>query len=365
MPLTYTMASQTRNGWHELSQPHDMHYRLPQHSYVAASPAATNPHGSTARSLPFPARWEARSDTQQPSHSTAVNNAFKPSLPSISNLLNIADRERPNASSHAYSRSLSPQQSRQSPRSFQAPEYERSGHMARPSEKRSHPSIAASPQMPTSRHDSGQEGVPPSPSTISTTSSTSGPTYFAGSSINNLDADQQHGANVHFTKRSPRASHPETSPYGSSYASSPNATSPDLFSHHSFNSRTSPASDSYFQQHSRSMPTTNFPLPSPVHVQPMPHDGKLPAMNVWEHHHYISPSTTAGYPTTPDRYQCMTCKKAFSRPSSLKIHSHSHTGEKPFHCAHSGCNKSFSVRSNMKRHERGCHSGGGSLVAPM
>ncbi|KAF2479666.1 hypothetical protein BDY17DRAFT_257147, partial [Neohortaea acidophila] len=55
------------------------------------------------------------------------------------------------------------------------------------------------------------------------------------------------------------------------------------------------------------------------------------------------------------RYICTTCAKAFSRPSSLKIHSHSHTGEKPFKCSHAGCTKAFSVRSNMKRHERGCH----------
>jgi uncharacterized Zn-finger protein len=78
--------------------------------------------------------------------------------------------------------------------------------------------------------------------------------------------------------------------------------------------------------------------------------------NPWQHHHYISPSTAASFPQSQDRYICQTCNKAFSRPSSLRIHSHSHTGEKPFRCAHPGCGKAFSVRSNMKRHERGCHS---------
>ncbi|KAK7715281.1 hypothetical protein SLS64_003979 [Diaporthe eres] len=64
------------------------------------------------------------------------------------------------------------------------------------------------------------------------------------------------------------------------------------------------------------------------------------------------------FPPMPlgDRYICQTCNKAFSRPSSLRIHSHSHTGEKPFKCPHAGCGKAFSVRSNMKRHERGCHN---------
>lgn len=90
--------------------------------------------------------------------------------------------------------------------------------------------------------------------------------------------------------------------------------------------------------------------------------------NPWQHHHYISPSSAASFPQSQDRYICQTCNKAFSRPSSLRIHSHSHTGEKPFKCPHSGCGKAFSVRSNMKRHERGCHnfeaSCGGSRLMP-
>ncbi|KAJ5445723.1 Zinc finger C2H2 [Penicillium cf. griseofulvum] len=82
-----------------------------------------------------------------------------------------------------------------------------------------------------------------------------------------------------------------------------------------------------------------------------------PVTPAWQHHHYFPPSTSAPYQQNHDRYICRTCHKAFSRPSSLRIHSHSHTGEKPFRCTHAGCGKAFSVRSNMKRHERGCHSG--------
>ncbi|KAI9882834.1 MAG: hypothetical protein M1823_005420 [Watsoniomyces obsoletus] len=81
----------------------------------------------------------------------------------------------------------------------------------------------------------------------------------------------------------------------------------------------------------------------------------MPGTNPLQHHHY-SPSSQAGFPPSQDRYICQTCSKAFSRPSSLRIHSHSHTGEKPFKCPHEGCGKAFSVRSNMKRHERGCHA---------
>ncbi|KAI9279636.1 hypothetical protein BY458DRAFT_502358 [Sporodiniella umbellata] len=48
------------------------------------------------------------------------------------------------------------------------------------------------------------------------------------------------------------------------------------------------------------------------------------------------------------RYICQYCPKTFSRPSSLQVHTYSHTGEKPFECTI--CGKLFSVQSNMKRH---------------
>lgn len=101
------------------------------------------------------------------------------------------------------------------------------------------------------------------------------------------------------------------------------------------------------------------------HAAPRGHPGAPPqhadgsGPNGWEHHHhYLHPSQMALFPQSQDRYICPTCHKAFSRPSSLRIHSHSHTGEKPFKCPHPGCGKAFSVRSNMKRHERGCHGVG-------
>ncbi|KDQ53471.1 hypothetical protein JAAARDRAFT_89965, partial [Jaapia argillacea MUCL 33604] len=53
------------------------------------------------------------------------------------------------------------------------------------------------------------------------------------------------------------------------------------------------------------------------------------------------------------KYECSYCGKGFNRPSSLKIHLNSHTGEKPFQCPHEGCGRTFSVLSNMRRHARG------------
>jgi hypothetical protein len=52
------------------------------------------------------------------------------------------------------------------------------------------------------------------------------------------------------------------------------------------------------------------------------------------------------------KYFCPYCKKPFNRPSSLRIHTYSHTGEKPFVCSEEGCGRQFSVQSNMRRHLR-------------
>ncbi|KAG2235266.1 hypothetical protein INT48_004733 [Thamnidium elegans] len=54
--------------------------------------------------------------------------------------------------------------------------------------------------------------------------------------------------------------------------------------------------------------------------------------------------------TNNNRYKCSQCLKTFSRPSSLRIHILSHTGEKPHVCPQVGCGRRFSVQSNMRRH---------------
>ncbi|KAI8099266.1 uncharacterized protein BX664DRAFT_234923, partial [Halteromyces radiatus] len=47
---------------------------------------------------------------------------------------------------------------------------------------------------------------------------------------------------------------------------------------------------------------------------------------------------------------CIYCSKKFSKPSALKSHTFTHTGEKPHHCQIAGCGRSFSLISNLRRH---------------
>ncbi|KAH7868534.1 hypothetical protein EV359DRAFT_20083, partial [Lentinula novae-zelandiae] len=52
------------------------------------------------------------------------------------------------------------------------------------------------------------------------------------------------------------------------------------------------------------------------------------------------------------KHVCPECFKRFSRPSSLRIHTNTHTGITPFSCPYLGCGRRFNVSSNMRRHYR-------------
>ena len=188
----------------------------------------------------------------------------------------------------------------------------------------------------------------------SSTASSTSPT-FAGAAISNPELFHQQRQAP--TSEPPGIGHP-SSMGQPRYQNSQYPESPSGNSSYSYPSPAIPQQQTMYNQ--RPLPSTFPPTESPSGAETPESNGASPidpnTPNQWQHHHYISPSASAQFPAqAQDRYVCQVCSKAFSRPSSLRIHSHSHTGEKPFLCPHKGCGKAFSVRSNMKRHERGCH----------
>ncbi|ORY18689.1 hypothetical protein BCR34DRAFT_595924 [Clohesyomyces aquaticus] len=303
----------------------------------------------------------------------------KPSLPSISSLLVIAgDAEKaasetagqsPKSQQHQFQQ---PQAQQQSPQIKQEPpRVAQHMHQMHQTEGRpdqaTHafgPAIVSNPRMtlpptPPMQPDSVVDGNQ-SPSAASSHSALSTP-YFLGQSLNNMEPHQQrqNHPTAPPAKRQSVPAQPSMSPYNvSAYSQSPYVASPGAASTSSFYSPETHPYSSVAMYDQRPLPSNFQPQTMPL---PVP-TGTANGSNPWQHHHYISASSQAAFPQSQDRYICSTCNKAFSRPSSLRIHSHSHTGEKPYKCPQPGCGKAFSVRSNMKRHERGCHAAAGASI---
>ncbi|KAF1997935.1 hypothetical protein P154DRAFT_415645, partial [Amniculicola lignicola CBS 123094] len=297
----------------------------------------------------------------------------KPSLPSISSLLVFADGDKAASESAGQSprsqQHPSPQLRQEEQRTtvaapaHHAQKMPQSAGETRPDQAPNGFGPAANvsnprmtlPPTPPMHPDSVVDGNQ-SPSAASTHSAASAP-YFLGSSLNNMEPHQQRQTvpAPPPVKRHSVPSQPSMSPFNASpYAQSPYAQSPGAASTASYYSPETHAYNQVGIYQQRPLPSSfqpqNMTLPVPTNT------ANANANGVWQHHHYISASSQAAFPQSQDRYICSTCNKAFSRPSSLRIHSHSHTGEKPYKCPQPGCGKAFSVRSNMKRHERGCHA---------
>ncbi|KAF2177182.1 hypothetical protein K469DRAFT_604209 [Zopfia rhizophila CBS 207.26] len=351
---------------------HDHHRHLQQHSnfysqhpqsraYEAPASVATSSYLN-----PQTAEYHYHRHPQSPPSPPVEEQ--KPSLPSISSLLGLADSEKATSETAG-----------QSPKSQQQPSPQLGKEQQRPTagavqqaesrpEQVTHafgPAIVSNPRMtlpptPPMHPDSVVDGNQ-SPSATSSHSSVSNAPYFLGQSLNNMEPHQQrqNPASAPIMKRQSIPSQPSMSPYNvPAYAQSPYASSPGGASTASFYSPETHAYNSVGMYGQRPLPANFQPqtmsLPVPMNTSN--------ASSVLQHHHYISASSQAAFPQSQDRYICSTCNKAFSRPSSLRIHSHSHTGEKPYKCPQPGCGKAFSVRSNMKRHERGCHASASATI---
>ncbi|KAI0172840.1 hypothetical protein GGR52DRAFT_424066 [Hypoxylon sp. FL1284] len=273
----------------------------------------------------------------QPPPSPPMDETSKCSLPSISNLLVMADAGSPTTETSPQSQQASSVKTETRPNS---------SHCASNGAAR-----AALPPTPPMSSEASFEGYN-SPSTRSV-SVVSAPNYYYETTPPLEDVHRQQMTAAAAAPRMPV----QAAAYSQPAFASPYMGQPPMGSYYS---ATLPGAHAAAQPqisglyYQRPLPQA-FP-PMPVAVSLAPTGGANP----WQHHHYISPSSAASFPQSQDRYICQTCQKAFSRPSSLRIHSHSHTGEKPFKCPHAGCGKAFSVRSNMKRHERGCHDSSAS-----
>jgi hypothetical protein len=342
------LSSLVHAGRQQIDQQFQPYPSRPQH--VMASSLIANPY--TVQQLSQnPYNYVS---APQPPPSPPVDEATKCSLPSISSLLGLTNSEE------------QVQQVQQ--QSQQKSEYRPGSSHQQYGPSPAMSSRGALPPTPPMQSDSGFDGRQ-SPSAgsnsgYSVQSVASAPSYYfhasAVSAINNVEP---HAQRQHVPAAAPRrVSMPANtmvyaqSPYnGSQYTVSPQQSVSSYYS--SPMQPTPPQTQISGLYYQRPLPQ-QFPPPlMPVSVTLTPSSGANP----WQHHHYISPSSAASFPQSQDRYICQTCNKAFSRPSSLRIHSHSHTGEKPFKCPHQGCGKAFSVRSNMKRHERGCHNYEGSM----
>lgn len=51
-------------------------------------------------------------------------------------------------------------------------------------------------------------------------------------------------------------------------------------------------------------------------------------------------------------FPCQECQKSFNGLEKLKVHSYSHTGERPYRCSHPDCTKAFVSKYKLLRYRQ-------------
>jgi hypothetical protein len=71
----------------------------------------------------------------------------------------------------------------------------------------------------------------------------------------------------------------------------------------------------------------------------------------------LSKSELPAEATKPQNsFACQICQQSFTRRTSLVNHQRTHTGEKPYSCTVSGCDRTFAQQGDKTRHEQAQHS---------
>jgi hypothetical protein len=70
----------------------------------------------------------------------------------------------------------------------------------------------------------------------------------------------------------------------------------------------------------------------------------------------LTPEVAAEVSKPQNSFACQICQQSFTRRASLVNHQRTHTGEKPYSCTVSGCDRTFAQQGDKTRHEQAQHS---------